>query len=131
MKNRAKCKLCDEIIESLDKDKIIQCKCGEIAIDGGNEFYGAYAKDFVNFLRISEDGTVIEVKYVVKEPSPVIEQAEAPEQGRLTRKELLDILEENMKSVEKMPTHALAAPMTNYDYFAFGTLVLSIFRAES
>lgn len=130
MKNQAKCKLCNVIIESLDKDKIITCKCGEIAIDGGNEFYGAYARDFVNFLRIAEDGTAIEVKYIVKEPSAVIQQEEVPT-NKLTRKELLDMLEENLKSMDNMPPHAMISPMTNYDYYAFGTLLLSIFRAES
>ena len=37
MRNRAKCKLCKNIIESKYEGDNVHCECGEISIDGGNE----------------------------------------------------------------------------------------------
>lgn len=119
MRNRAKCRLCETVIESHQEHDLVSCVCGEIAIDGGDKTYMAHAKNFQNFLRIDDEGKVLEVQYVEK-----------PEEGKLTKAELLDMLEENIKALDRLPPHAMAAPMTNYDYYAFGSLVLSILRSD-
>ena len=50
MRNRAKCKLCNDIIESTDNKDVIDCKCGEISVMGGQEKMGCMAKSWDNSL---------------------------------------------------------------------------------
>lgn len=38
MKNIAKCAKCDDIIESKFRHDFVRCKCGAIAVDGGNDY---------------------------------------------------------------------------------------------
>ena len=38
IRNRAKCNLCNEIIESEFRHDYVQCKCGAIAVDGGKAY---------------------------------------------------------------------------------------------
>jgi hypothetical protein len=53
-KNKAKCKLCNDIVESTYRHHFAFCKCGEIFVDGGNEYWRAGANSFDNFERIYE-----------------------------------------------------------------------------
>jgi hypothetical protein len=48
-RNRAKCLKCGDIIESKSRHDFVQCSCGEIFVDGGQEYYHAGAKDMKNF----------------------------------------------------------------------------------
>lgn len=50
-KNMAKCALCNDKIVSKHRHDWVSCKCGEIFIDGGNDYWRAGAKDFRNLLR--------------------------------------------------------------------------------
>lgn len=47
-----------------------------------------------------------------------------------SRKELIEMLAETLKSEDGMPIDALLRPITHYDFHAFASLVLSILRAE-
>ncbi len=38
MKNQARCKKCGDVIESKHRHDFVQCKCGAIAVDGGNAY---------------------------------------------------------------------------------------------
>ena len=38
LKNIIKCKHCDDIIESTHVHDFKRCKCGAVAVDGGNEY---------------------------------------------------------------------------------------------
>ncbi len=49
-RNLAVCKKCKDLIESKYRHDFVQCKCGEIFVDGGNDYHRAGAKDFSNFL---------------------------------------------------------------------------------
>ena len=49
--NRAKCALCNSVIISTHVHDFVSCKCGEIFIDGGNEYWRAGANNFKNLLR--------------------------------------------------------------------------------
>jgi hypothetical protein len=49
-KNMAKCALCGDIVESTFRHDFISCKCGEIFVDGGDDYYRAGAKDPSNFI---------------------------------------------------------------------------------
>jgi len=52
--NRAQCLLCEDIIESTHRHDYVSCKCGEIAVDGGRSYLRRSAKNFLNFLDLSE-----------------------------------------------------------------------------
>lgn len=52
--NKAKCKLCGDIIESKYTHNFVRCRCGEIFVDGGKEYLRRGAKDLSNILELSE-----------------------------------------------------------------------------
>lgn len=54
-KNKAKCALCGDVIESTYRHDFVRCKCGEIFVDGGMDYKRAGAKDFNNFIVIYEE----------------------------------------------------------------------------
>ena len=62
MKNRAKCTLCNSIIESFHPTDHVICKCGEIELNGGDAMY-AKANDFKNFVRVDDRGNEVVVSY--------------------------------------------------------------------
>lgn len=37
-RNRARCMSCGDTIESLSRHDFVRCKCGRIAVDGGNSY---------------------------------------------------------------------------------------------
>jgi hypothetical protein len=47
-----------------------------------------------------------------------------------TRKELIDMLDEMLANIERLPPHALASFITNYDLSALIILLSAIFKAE-
>lgn len=125
MKNRAKCKLCNSIIESFHRYDHVTCKCGEISVDGGTDEMRSYVKNWNNFLRIDDNGNeiIVQVKDV-KEPI-----TDMPKH-KPTKKELMEMLEDMIKSYDNLPAHAMQAPVTNYDLSACLLLILSIFRED-
>jgi tRNA(Ile2) C34 agmatinyltransferase TiaS len=52
--NKAQCKLCGDIIESLNTHDYNRCSCGEIAVDGGKSYIKRSAKDLSNIIELSE-----------------------------------------------------------------------------
>lgn len=66
MGRRIRCKLCSEIIESKHPHYFVRCKCGAVAIDGGDDYTRLLAKqenwEFV------DDGPVPE-KRIARVPS--------------------------------------------------------------
>jgi tRNA(Ile2) C34 agmatinyltransferase TiaS len=59
MTNKAQCKLCGDVIESKHVHDFRQCKCGEIAVDGGLEYARRVAKDPSNLIDMSEEVELI------------------------------------------------------------------------
>ena len=37
-RNRAKCKKCQDVIESKHRHDFVTCKCGSISLDGGRDY---------------------------------------------------------------------------------------------
>lgn len=125
MKNRAKCKLCQEIIESFHMTDYVTCRCEEIAISGGNMHYQASAKDFKNFLRVDDNGHEIEV--TVQEKEDVSDSV--PHQAiDIKKADLLKMLDEMRKRYEELPTAALFAPITHADLASLLMLLSAIFK---
>jgi len=123
MKNRAKCKLCQSIIESFHPTDYVLCKCGEISVDGGDALRCA-AKDFRNFLRVDDEGHEIIVTVKSEDVNPLY-----TDEKPMDREEKIKMLDDLIKSYDNLPTHAMTAPITNYEFSAFLTLLSSILRS--
>lgn len=55
IRNRAKCRLCGDIIESKHRHDLVACKCGAIFIDGGLDYLRGGARDSLeDFIPMSE-----------------------------------------------------------------------------
>lgn len=52
--NKAQCRLCDDIIESVHRHDFKFCSCGEISVDGGKSYIKRSAKDLGNIIELSE-----------------------------------------------------------------------------
>lgn len=50
--NSAKCKLCGDIITSKHRHDFVNCKCGEIFVDGGSWYAKRGAKNFDNCINL-------------------------------------------------------------------------------
>ncbi len=126
MRNRAKCKLCNEIIESFHSTDYVQCKCGEIIVDGGLS-YKCAANNWKNFLRIDDEGNeiIVQIEELTKndDVNPLYN-------SKPTRDELIKQLHAMMEGIEKLPQHAMNVPITHYDLFSLVALLLAIFRSD-
>lgn len=121
MKNRAKCRLCDSIIESYHASDYVSCKCGAIAVDKGPAMW-AYAQDWKDFLRVDDNGNEIIVTVKASNEQPLNEKP--------NKAQMLDMLTEMRKSCERLPDQALTQPVTNLDYISLLILLESLFRAD-
>lgn len=52
--NKAKCKVCGDVIVSKHRHDFVQCNCGEISVDGGQEYLRRGARNVENFIELSE-----------------------------------------------------------------------------
>lgn len=125
MRNRAKCKLCEDIIESCHQSDYVSCRCDEISIAGGTVFYHCSAKDWNHFMRIDDEGNeiMIKVKEIDHKPAEI-------HSLRPNKKELIKMLEEMKDTIDNLPQNAMSQPITHYDHLSLIILVLSIFRAD-
>ena len=121
MRNRAKCKLCDSVIESLSVNDMISCKCGEIDIWGGEDNFKCAAKNFQNFLRVDDENNeiIVQVKGAIEYSS-----------SKPNKKELLEMLDNMIKTYEALPPHAMQAPINHYDFASSLILLSSLFKAD-
>jgi len=121
MKNRAKCKLCLSVIESYHSTYLVLCKCGEISVEAG-ESMKCWAKNWLNFIRIDDEGNeVIPTIKGVQETIDIVKP---------TRKEMLEMLDEMISSVERLPDHAKLSSINHYDYCALMMLLAQIFKTS-
>lgn len=116
MRNRAKCKLCNSIIESVHERDMCECNCGEIAVMGGSNM-GCSAQNWNNFLRVDDQDNVI-----------VVQVKEAPKKPN--RKDFLDALDEMIRRIEEMPPNAMVVSINHYDFVSLLILLSSIFRCD-
>ncbi len=58
LRNAAQCALCKDIIESKHRHDFVSCKCGEIFVDGGQDYLrgGGSLKNFIPLYEVDEDG---------------------------------------------------------------------------
>lgn len=145
MKNIAKCKLCQCIIESFHSDDYVECKCGEIAVDGGIALRCA-AKDWSNFLRIDDNGreVIVNVKELTRyelndmQPYPNDNPRKYDEnvnplyiEKEKEKKQAIEALEMMIKSIKDLPEKAMANPITHYDFYSALVLLDKFCKALS
>ncbi len=136
MRNRAKCKLCLGVIESFHSTDYVTCKCDAIAVDGGDAMR-CYAKDWNDFVRVDDENNeiVVTVKDKLTEASEK-EGQENHKEGHDERKEkphtkdIIAIIDNMIKDVEKLPQHAMNQPLTHYDYLSLLMLLSAAFKAN-
>ena len=56
---RIKCLICGDIIESKQRHNLVNCRCENCYIDGGQDYLHFGGKDFNKILIIFDDGTEI------------------------------------------------------------------------
>jgi hypothetical protein len=129
MRNRAKCKKCQSILESFHLHDYVTCKCGEISISGGNDKYFTYAHDFSNFIRIDDEEK--EVLVTFKEDDSGHDQKKSQEPPKkATREDLLQEFQRLLDNIEQLPEPALTLPISHYDLYSFMLILSHILRAE-
>ena len=121
MRNRAKCKLCHNIIESMHSTDLVLCSCGEISVDKGEGLWCA-ARHWDNFLRVDDDGK----EFVIK----VEDDNQVNVKHNLTRKEILERIQGSIEAFERLPNEAMMQPASNYDVVSVLSLMHACFKAE-
>ena len=128
MRNRAKCKLCEEIIESKAQHDYVICKCGEIGVDGGEAWPRCLARDWRNFIRIDDGDNEVIPTIVDKEPEVVEEKLEKIA-DRLTTADHLGAINSMIEAIERLPDHEMIKPITHYDYYSMLLVVREVLRS--
>lgn len=123
LRNRAKCKLCQDIIESMHATDLQECKCGEIALDGGQSMK-CMARNWENLLRVDDNGSEIPIKTSEKAFETVVVDSKP------TKKELLEMFDEMIKTYEALPSNAMTSPVTHYDVLSVLLVVSALFKAK-
>lgn len=123
MRNRAKCRLCNQVIESTHRHDMIYCSCGEIAIDGGPEYQRCVAKDWKNFIHVDDEGNE-RIESISHDPP----ELEPTQPRRVTREELIMELQAMIDNIEKLPPHVMSLPISHYDFVSSLILISSLFK---
>ena len=127
MKNRAKCKLCQSIIESYHRTDYVSCTCSQIAVYGGPDLMQCSAIDWANFLRVDDNNNEIAVK--IREPGATFETKSDQTTSKTSRADLIYILDEMIASIDKLPQSAMTAPITNIEYQTLLCLLSAYFKS--
>lgn len=121
MRNRAKCRLCRDIIASIYQHDYVTCKCGEIAVDGGSGFgfvRHVWKTDKSNLIALDDEGK--EICQTITDP--------------VTQEEL-DILCPKENEAEESPIEQLEklkdrlGTSYQHDLFYLTSILLKIFKS--
>jgi len=126
MRNRAKCRPCGSIIESMHAQDLVLCNCGQIFVEGGDAMKCG-AGNWRDFARVDDEGNEIMVQ-VAK--SAAITLPEAAIRLSPTRFEMLGMLSDMIAGLEALPSRALDSPVTHYDLMSALILIEQIMRSE-
>ena len=120
MRNRAKCKLCNDVIESCYKHDYCVCKCGEIAVDGGQEYRRCVANNKENFIALDDDGNVVEIKEAAKQSDDLQSIHSLP------IADLPGIIDSAIKETERVVETDISARVTQFDILSILYLLKEI-----
>lgn len=101
-----------------------ECKCGEIAVDAGSAMK-CLARNWDNFLRIDDDGKEIPIKTSQKPVETVVVETKP------SKADLIDMLDEMIKTYEGLPSNALSSPVTHYDVLSVLLIVSALFKTDA
>ena len=141
-RNRAKCRLCGDIVESIMTNDVQMCGCGEIGVDGGLDVYRGIFGDPKNFIRIEDDGSEKEVVYQdrlsrLEENSKAKEWIKAStedtirdntELPNISKAECIDMLKLHIEGFDNLPDHAKYQPASVYDVQCLAMMIYGILR---
>jgi hypothetical protein len=128
MKNKAKCKLCGDVIMSYHQYDYVECKCGEITVDGGEAMRCA-AKNWDNFLRVDDEGKEHPIKIEELSKFDLADMEPYPnDKPKLSKEDLIMTIVEMRKNIENLPMSALQSPLTHYDMLSLLMLLESLFK---
>jgi len=137
MRNRAKCRLCDEVIESLHGHHYVSCKCKEIAIDGGKDSFKCLAKNWDNFIRINDEGNEvipkIKNKVSKEEEAPILKEVLPQELSSVkltTKGDLVNELKGMLANIEQLPPQAMNIAINHYDLSSLLMLLVALFESD-
>lgn len=139
MMNRAKCKLCKSIVESIHSEDYVECKCGEIYVASGDEMLCG-ANKWENFLRVDQDGNEIIVKIknssLKKDENLIIGEKEKENTQEVInsrfdkRKQILNLILEMIKTIENFTPIAMSSSPTHYDLLSVLLVLSEICRLD-
>lgn len=127
MRNRAKCKICEEILESFHRHDYVTCKCGEISIDGGQDYWRCSAKDWSNFLRVDDNGNEFSPEIIEKEKNSSEEKPETKQS--ITKKDLHHECQSILDYIDKMDEYSKSKPEISILYSL--SLIFKTFLEEN
>lgn len=116
MRNRAKCKKCGTIIESFHATDYVTCSCGEIFVDQGKSMRcGAGSWD--NFLRVDDKDNLVPITVKTALNKDDVKPLYNDENSNVkpTKEEVIQMLDNMISDMEKLPEKALYQPVTHYD----------------
>jgi hypothetical protein len=132
MRNRAKCRLCGDILESFHEFDRVDCKCDEIGISGGNIRPDVFYKNKENFIRVydNEEVPIIEIK----KGDPMPEKRSEPPQksdeeiiGGMSNEDLLFSLERQIEYAKnEQPTENVMV----FQFWMTVNLIYQILKAK-
>jgi len=117
MTYRAKCQLCNSIMDYRNDD-IIMCKCGEVILDGKQRKI-VCATDDKNFVEVDDQGNII-----------VLSPVDIPIRQKPSRNDLIEELDSLIKYYEDLPAQAMTSHITHYDLLSVMMIIKSIFQSE-
>lgn len=123
MINRAKCKLCEEIIEIDGKLAWQVCKCGEIRISTREERITAICKHEGNLLSVDDEGNEILVEPIDK----ITDEIAITERNK---KEMLKVLDGWIENIEKLPPEAMSTYISHYDLLSALMIISAVFKSK-
>lgn len=120
MKNRAKCRVCNDILENVKNLETVTCRCGEISLDTSPDGLHAHIKsDKNNLIFVDDEGNLIVPGTIEKE------SAKPP-----TKEELLDILDSMVENIRSLPPQAMHAPVNHSDFCSLLLFLSAFFRSD-
>lgn len=122
MLTRAKCKLCNKVIDIVSKDDWISCDCGEIMVKLVNSVMTVMSKHEGNLFSVDDQGNEILVQTIDPPISNVIEKP--------NRDDLIKMLDKMIKDIEDLPSQAMTTYISQYDLMSALMLVSELFKSK-
>ncbi len=136
---KAKCKLCNNIIEIKNRVDMFSCPCGEITIDYiTTQLHACIKTDKTNLMFVDDEGNEIMTKPLETEDVAWIDGKNIDELSRPlgedfnigNRRELLSMLDAMILQIDSLPQPAKFAPVTHSDFSELLTLIAALFRSS-